>query len=584
MEKTEILVLKNLIYNEDYVRKILPYLKQEYFQDYSQRVVFQEIEGFFVSYNQLPTKEALEIEIENRNDLNEGSYKEVIQLLKSFDYEPVEFTWLCNTTEKWCRDRAIYLALMESIQIADGNDSNKNRDAIPSILQEALSVSFDTHIGHDYIEDVESRYEFYHRKESKIPFDLDYFNKITDGGVSPKTLNLVVAPPGVGKSLFLCHFAASTLIQGKNVLYITLEMAEERIAERIDANLLDVSVQDIPKLSKEKFLSKTSQLSKKTQGKLIIKEYPVGTASASHFKVLLKELEMKKNFIPDIIVIDYLNLCASARYKTNGTNSYTYVKSISEEIRGLGVEYNIPILSAIQFNRCLGLDTIITKKSGNQIKIKDVKVGDEILSHSGYVEVKEVYPIETQEVYEITTKSGKKIICSDKHIFPTTEGEKNILTGLTIGDKLFVNTKPQISQDEIVSIKKVGEKETIDINVSGDNLFFANDILTHNSGSSTTDASLEDVSDSYGIAFTADMLIALVSTEELEQMNQILVKQLKNRYAPLDRYRKFVVGIDRSKMRLYNTDQSAQEDLIDVKMNTDETQDFKSKFKSFNYD
>ena len=438
MEKTEILVLKNLIYNEDYVRKILPYLKQEYFQDYSQRVVFQEIEGFFVSYNQLPTKEALEIEIENRNDLNEGSYKEVTQLLKSFDYEPVEFKWLCDTTEKWCRDRAIYLALMESIQIADGNDSNKTRDAIPSILQEALSVSFDTHIGHDYIEDVESRYEFYHRKESKIPFDLDYFNKITDGGVSPKTLNLVVAPPGVGKSLFLCHFAASTLIQGKNVLYITLEMAEERIAERIDANLLDVSVQDIPKLSKEKFLSKTSQLSKKTQGKLIIKEYPVGTASTSHFKVLIKELEMKKNFIPDIIVIDYLNLCASARYKTNGTNSYTYVKSISEEIRGLGVEYNIPILSAIQFNRCLGLDTIITKKSGDQIKIKDVKVGDEILSHSGYVEVKEVYPIETQEVYEITTKSGKKIICSDKHIFPTTEGEKTILTGLTIGDKLFV--------------------------------------------------------------------------------------------------------------------------------------------------
>ena len=455
MEKTEILVLKNLIYNEDYVRKILPYLKQEYFQDYSQRVVFQEIEGFFVSYNQLPTKEALEIEIENRNDLNEGSYKEVTQLLKSFDYEPVEFKWLCDTTEKWCRDRAIYLALMESIQIADGNDSNKTRDAIPSILQEALSVSFDTHIGHDYIEDVESRYEFYHRKESKIPFDLDYFNKITDGGVSPKTLNLVVAPPGVGKSLFLCHFAASTLIQGKNVLYITLEMAEERIAERIDANLLDVSVQDIPKLSKEKFLSKTSQLSKKTQGKLIIKEYPVGTASASHFKVLIKELEMKKNFIPDIIVIDYLNLCASARYKTNGTNSYTYVKSISEEIRGLGVEYNIPILSAIQFNR---------------------------------------------------------------------------------------------------------------------------------SGSSTTDASLEDVSDSYGIAFTADMLIALVSTEELEQMNQILVKQLKNRYAPLDRYRKFVVGIDRSKMRLYNTDQSAQEDLIDVKMSSDETPDLKSKFKSFNYD
>ena len=455
MEKTEILVLKNLIYNEDYVRKILPYLKQEYFQDYSQRVVFQEIEGFFVSYNQLPTKEALEIEIENRNDLNEGSYKEVTQLLKSFDYEPVEFKWLCDTTEKWCRDRAIYLALMESIQIADGNDSNKTRDAIPSILQEALSVSFDTHIGHDYIEDVESRYEFYHRKESKIPFDLDYFNKITDGGVSPKTLNLVVAPPGVGKSLFLCHVTSSCLMLGKNVLYLTLEMAEERIAERIDANLLDVEIQNLFKLSKEKFLGKVNQIKSKTHGNLVIKEYPPGSANASHFKSLMKELEIKKAFKPDVVVVDYLNLCASARYKTNGTNSYTYVKAIAEELRAIGVEFDVPVFTCSQLNR---------------------------------------------------------------------------------------------------------------------------------NGVSTSEVEMTDISESFGIPATADIMLALISTEELEQMNQILVKQLKNRYAPLDRYRKFVVGIDRSKMRLYNTDQSAQEDLIDVKLSSDETPDLKSKFKSFNYD
>jgi len=438
MDKIELLILKNLIYNDEYIRKILPYLKSDYFQDYSQKIVFEEIQDFFSSYNKLPTKEALEIEIENRSDLTENSFKECLSVISCLDYEPVDFQWLSQVTEKWCKDRAIYLALMESIQIADGGDTKKTRDAIPSILEEALSISFDTHIGHDYIEDAEERYEYYHKKESKIAFDIDYLNRITDGGLSAKTLNLFVAPPGVGKSLFMCHFSASTLIQGKNVLYITLEMAEEKIAERIDANLLDVQVQDIKGLSKEQFFSKTSQLSKKTRGKLIIKEYPPGTSSSNHFKVLLKELEMKKNFKPDVIVIDYLNLCASSRYKTSTSNSYTYVKSVSEELRGLGVENNIPILSSVQFNRCLGLDTIVTKRDGQQIEIKDIKIGDEIASHSGYVTVNEVYPIETQEVYEITTKSGKKIVCSDRHIFPTTEGEKNILSGLTIGDKLFV--------------------------------------------------------------------------------------------------------------------------------------------------
>lgn len=455
MEKVELLILKNLIYNEQYVRKILPYLKSEYFQEFSQRVIFEEAQQFFSSYNQLPTKEAIEIEIENRTDLTEISYKECLDIVSQFDYEPVEFEWLVKTTEKWCKDRAIYLALMESIQIADGGDSARTRDAIPSILQDALSVSFDTHIGHDYIEDIEDRFEFYHKKDSKISFDVDYLNKITDGGLSPKTLNLFVAPPGVGKSLFLCHFSASTLLKGKNVLYITLEMAEERIAERIDANLLDIAIQNISKLSKEQFFSKTNELSRKTQGKLIIKEYPPGTANANHLRVLLKELEMKKNFIPDAIVIDYLNLCSSSRYKTSTSNSYTYVKSIAEELRGLGVEYNVPTVSAVQFNR---------------------------------------------------------------------------------------------------------------------------------NGSSTTDSSMEDVSDSYGIAFTADILLALISTEELEQMNQIMIKQLKNRYAPLDRHRKFVVGVDRSKMRVYDVDQSAQDDLIENKMADPSPPDLKTKFKTFNFD
>lgn len=453
MEKVELLILKNLLYNEEYVRKILPYLKTEYFQDYAQKVIFEEIEEFFSKYNKLPTKEAIEIETENRTDLTEKTYKECIDVISTLNYEPVEFEWLNKTTEKWCKDRAIYLALMESITIANGDDTKRNRDAIPSILQEALSVSFDTHIGHDYIEDVEERYEFYHRKDIKIPFDIDYLNRITDGGVSPKTLNLVVATTGGGKSLFLCHVSSSILLQGKNVLYITLEMSEEKIAERIDANLLDVAIQDIKKLPKEQFLSKASQLSKKTQGKLIIREYPPGTANINHFKSLLKELEMKKNFVPDAIVIDYLNICASSRYKTSTSNSYTYVKSIAEELRSMGVEHNVPIYSSCQFNR---------------------------------------------------------------------------------------------------------------------------------SGSSNSDASLEDTSDSFGIAYTADLLLALISTEELEQMNQILIKQLKNRYAPLDRYRKFVVGVDRSKMRVYDVDQSAQEELIENKI-ADNSFNLKSKFQTINF-
>jgi replicative DNA helicase len=455
MEKVELLILKNLIYNEEYVRKILPYIQSDYFQDYSQKVIFEEIYQFFSTYNELPTKEAIEIEVENRTDLNEQSYADCTSLISDFVYEPVEFNWLCDTSEKWCKDRAIYLALMESIQIADGGDPNRTRDSIPSILEKALAVSFDNHIGHDYIEDAELRFDLYHKKEQKIPFDITYFNKITDGGMSPKTLNLFVAAPGVGKSLFLCHVTSSILIENKNVLYITLEMSEERIAERIDANLLDYPVQELSKMTKAQFLNKTDKIREKTRGKLIIKEYPPGAVNCNHFKALLKELEIKKNFKPDVVVVDYLNLCASSRYKTNNTNTYVYVKAVAEELRAIGVEYNIPILSATQFNR---------------------------------------------------------------------------------------------------------------------------------SGASSTEVDMTDTSDSFGIAFTVDILLALISTEELEQMGQIMIKQLKNRYAPLDRYRKFVVGVDKSKMRVYDVDQSAQDELIETKINSNKNPDLKSKFKSFNFD
>lgn len=455
MDKVELLILKNLIYNDEYIRKILPYLKSDYFQDYSQKIVFEEIQDFFSSYNKLPTKEALEIEVENRTDLTENSFKDCISIISSLDYEPVDFQWLSQVTEKWCKDRAIYLALMESINIADGGDSKKTRDAIPSILEEALSISFDTHIGHDYIEDAEERYDLYHKKEQKIPFDIDYLNRITDGGVSSKTLNMFVAAPGVGKSLFLCHIASSILLQGKNVLYLTLEMSEERIAERIDANLLDVSVQDIRKLSKEQFFNKTNILKRKTQGKIIIKEYPPGTANANHFKALMKELELKKNFVPDAIVVDYLNLCASSRYKASTSNSYTYVKSIAEELRAVAVEYDLPLYSASQLNR---------------------------------------------------------------------------------------------------------------------------------NGISTTETEMTDTSDSIGIAFTVDLLLSIISTDELAQMNQVIIKQLKNRYGSLDRYRKFSVGVDKSKMRVYNVEQAAQDSLIDTSGDPTEIVDLKSKFKTINFD
>jgi replicative DNA helicase len=435
MEKVEFLILRNLLHNEEYIRKVIPFIKPEYFEDPNQKIVFEEILSFVNRYNQPATKEVLCIEVEKRQDINDSSFKEVIQLVSSLEDVPAEFNWLVDTTEKWCRDRAIYLALMESIHIADGKDEKKNRDSIPSILSDALSVSFDTHIGHDYLQDYEQRYESYHKKEDKIEFDLEYFNKITKGGLPNKTLNIALAGTGVGKSLFMCHVASSVLLQGRNVLYITLEMAEERIAERIDANLLNVPIQDIVDLPKQIFETKVNNLAKKTQGTLIIKEYPTASAHAGHFKSLLNELALKKSFRPDIIFIDYLNICSSSRYRGNSNiNSYTFVKAIAEELRGLAVEFNVPIVSATQ-----------------------------------------------------TTRSGY--------------------------------------------------------------------------GSS--DVELTDTSESFGLPATADLMFALISTEELEGLGQILVKQLKNRYNDPTIHKRFVVGIDRAKMRLYDCEQSAQNDILD---------------------
>ena len=453
MERLEHTILRNLVYNEDYSRKVIPFIQPEYFEQRSERVVFEEIVQFIVKYNSAITKEALGIEIENRTDLTETDVKDIREVCETLNDSVVEKQWLLDTTEKWCRDRAIYLALMESIHIADGNDGKKNRDAIPSILSDALAVSFDNNIGHDYLQNYEERYEFYHRKEDKIEFDLEYFNKITKGGLPNKTLNIALAGTGVGKSLFMCHVASSALLQGRNVLYITLEMAEERIAERIDANLLNVPIQQLVDLPRSTFENKVTGLSKKTQGTLIIKEYPTASAHSGHFKALLNELALKKSFRPDIIFIDYLNICASSRHKANSSvNSYSYIKSIAEELRGLAVEFNVPIVSATQ-----------------------------------------------------TTRSG-----------------------------------------------------------------YGN-----------SDVELTDTSESFGLPATADLMFALISTEELEGLGQILVKQLKNRYNDPTVFKRFVVGIDRAKMRLYDVEQSAQKDILDSGQEEEYTYEENKPKKSF---
>ena len=457
MEKVETTILRNLLFNNDYCRKVLPFIKNEYFENLHEKVVFEEICKFIVAYEQLATKEVLLIETEKRTDITEDTYKTICEYVSKLDNNDVDYKWLVDTTEKWCRDRAIYLALMESIKIADGQDEKKNRDAIPSILSDALAVSFDNNIGHDYFKDIERRYEFYHHREDKIPFDLEFFNKITKGGLPNKTLNIALAGTGVGKSLFMCHVAASVLLQGKNVLYITLEMAEERIAERIDSNLLNVNIQDIQSLPKVMFESKLNKVGKKSQGTLIIKEYPTASAHAGHFRALLNELSLKKSFKPDIIFIDYLNICSSSRYKgSSNINSYTFVKAIAEELRGLAVETNVPIVSATQ-----------------------------------------------------TTRSG-----------------------------------------------------------------YGN-----------SDVELTDTSESFGLPATADLMFALISTEELEQLGQVMVKQLKNRYNDPTMNKRFVLGIDRAKMRLYDVEQSAQKDILDSGQDEEysSNEEKTSKFSGFKF-
>mgnify|MGYP003313520964 FL=1 len=453
MDKVEILILRNLLYNEEYLRKVMPFIKSEYYEDSNQKIVFEEIEKFVQKYNQPATKEVLCIEVEKRQDINDTTFSEITKLISYLDDVPTDHDWLLDTTEKWCRDRAIYLALMESIALADGKDKDKDRDAIPSILSEALAVSFDAHVGHDYLLDYEERYESYHREEDKIPFDLEYFNKITKGGLPNKTLNIALAGTGVGKSLFMCHVAAAALLGGKNVLYITAEMAEEKIAERIDANLLNVPIQEITDLPKLMFEEKVTKLSQKTQGSLIIKEYPTASAHSGHFRSLLNELALKKSFRPDIIFIDYLNICASERYRAgSNVNSYTVVKAIAEELRGLAVEANVPIVSATQ-----------------------------------------------------TTRSGY--------------------------------------------------------------------------GSSDVD--ITDTSESFGLPATADLMFALISTDDLEGLGQIMVKQLKNRYNDPTISKRFVVGIDRAKMRLYDCEQTAQDDILDSGRDEEYTNEEPKPKKSF---
>ena len=446
-------IISNLLNNEEYARKVIVFLKDEYFMDATEKVVFSEIQKFWIKYNNVPSKEALQIAIEEKDDISSTIYEESQALIKGLGETDSNKEWLLDETEKFCKDKAVYNAIMESIEIIDGKHKKKKDGAIPDLLSDALSVSFDTHIGHDFLEDSDERYEFYHTREERIPFDIEYLNKITQGGVTRKSLNILMAGTGVGKTIGMCHMAASNLTLGKNVLYITMEMAEERIAERIDANLLDIELNRLKDLTKVMYDRKMEHLKQKVKGKIIIKEFPTSQAHTGHFRHLLNELSLKKNFKPDIIYVDYLNICASQRLiGSNSVNSYTYVKAIAEELRGLSVEFNLPIWSATQ-----------------------------------------------------TTRSGF--------------------------------------------------------------------------GSS--DVGLEDTSESFGLPATSDLFLAIIQTEELEDLNQIMVKQLKNRHGDIAVNRRFVIGIDKSKMKWYDAEQSAQEDIIGTTSSGSTTQN-ESQFSGAN--
>ena len=452
MERIERTALSNLIHNEEYTRRVLPFIKEEYFSDRIERLLFTEIYKFVNKYNSLPTKEALSIEINSAKSVNEDEYKKITDVLSTLNKEPVNQDWLVETTEKFCKDRAIHNAILGGIQIIDGKDKKHTPEYLPEMLTSALSVSFDQKVGHDYLQETKERFDFYKKKEERLELDLDYFNKITRGGIPSKTLNICLAGTGVGKTMFMTHLASSILLQGKNVLYITMEMAEERIAERIDANLLNVGMSDLEELPYSMYETKINKLQSKTSGKLIIKEYPTASAHTGHFRALVKELALKKSFKPDIVFVDYLNICASARFKAGANvNSYTYIKAIAEELRGMAVENDIPIFSATQ-----------------------------------------------------TTRGG------------------------------FVSS----------------------------------------------DVGLEDTSESFGLPATADFMFALISSEELDDKNQIMVKQLKNRYNDPTVNRKFILGVDRSKMRFYDVEQTAQTDLVDSGQPTTERK-FEKKLGQF---
>jgi replicative DNA helicase len=454
-------IIKGLIHDETYTRRVLPYVKDIYFETPASHTYFDICQEHFSKYNTCPTKDSLRVYISELEGISEEQFQSIGEVFEEVATltEKINTEWLVDTTEKWCKERAVYLAMMEAIGIHQGDDKDKGSESIPEILSEALAVSFDDHIGHDYLSDYEERYNFYHLKEERTSFGLNYFDKITKGGLPNKTLNIALAGTGVGKSLFMCSMASSVLLQGKNVLYITLEMAEERIAERIDANLLDVNVQDIVEIPRPVFETKVTNVQKKTQGQLFIKEYPTASAHAGHFDALIKELQLKKSFRPDIIYIDYLNICTSSRYRAgSNVNSYTVVKAIAEELRGLAVKYNVPIVSATQ-----------------------------------------------------TTRSGF----------------------------------------------------------------------------SSSDVDLTDTSESFGLPATADFMFALISNDDLDQMGQIMVKQLKNRYNDPTIHKKFVVGIDRAKMRLYDVEQTAQDDILDteptVKYNSEEPKFKPKSFADFSF-
>ena len=446
-------IIKNLIQNETYTRKVIPFIKSEYFTESSEKLVFEEIVNYFDKYTKSPTVEALLINLDNVTSKGDAIVKSSKQLVENIKKDDTPLDWLIDETEKWCKDRAIYIAVMDSIEVLD-EKSKRSTGEIPDLLKDALSVSFDTHIGHDQLEDADERFEFYNTEEEKMPFDLEYFNKITKGGLPNKTLNICLAGTGVGKSLFMCHMASNCLLMGKNVLYITMEMSEERIAERIDSNVMNVPMKELPDISKKEYDKKIERIKNKTKGKLIIKEYPTAAAHVGHFRHLLQELNIKKDFRPDIIFIDYLNICASHRIRPgSGANSYTLVKSIAEELRGLAVEHDVPMVSATQ-----------------------------------------------------TTRSGY----------------------------------------------------------------------------GSTDIGLEDTSESFGLPATADLMFALITSEELEDLDQLVVKQLKNRYNDPTIFKRFVIGIDRSRMKLYDVEQEAQEELIDS-VDVDDTPVFdrSEKFRDF---